>query len=90
MSVHLSGATTQAQRDSVQGKPCVDCGATTPKQYADHKDPLVVEYWRTGTIDKVKMKDVNSVQPHCPTCSGKQGAELKKFSQQMKNEYGLE
>lgn len=41
-----SGATTKAQRESVQGKPCVDCGATIQKQYADHKDPLVKEYYQ--------------------------------------------
>src|SRR5262249_45039102 len=36
-----SGATTPQQRASVQGQPCVDCGAVTPKQVADHKTPLV-------------------------------------------------
>ena len=84
-----SGATTKAQRDSVQGKPCVDCGATTPKQYADHKDPLVKEYYRTGTIDKTRMRDVDSVQPQCPTCSNKQGAEMSRFSRQQKKDLGL-
>ncbi|WP_305812839.1 RHS repeat-associated core domain-containing protein [Photobacterium leiognathi] len=84
-----SGATTKAQRESVQGKPCVDCGATTPKQYADHKDPLVKEYYRTGTIDKARMRDLDSVQPQCPTCSNKQGAEMSRFSRQKKKDLGL-
>jgi len=43
-----SGATTKAQRQSVQGKPCVDCGAKTSRQFADHKDPLVKEYSGRG------------------------------------------
>lgn len=46
-----SGATTKAQRQSVQGKPCVDCGKATSKQFADHKDPLVKEYYENGVID---------------------------------------
>ena len=85
-----SGATTKAQRQSVQGKPCVDCGAKTSKQFADHKDPLVKEYYQTGTIDKTRMRDVGSVQPQCPTCSSRQGAGLSRFSRQMKKERGLE
>jgi len=84
-----SGATTKAQRESVQGKPCVDCGAKTSKQYADHKDPLVKEYYRNGTIDKTRMRDVDSVQPQCPTCSNKQGAEMSRFSRQQKKDLGL-
>ena len=85
-----SGATTKAQRKSVQGKPCVDCGITTSKQVADHKYPLVKEYYRTGSIDKTRMRDVNSVQPQCPTCSARQGARMSRFSRQMKKEHGLE
>lgn len=84
-----SGATTKEQRESVQGKPCVDCGNTTSKQYADHKEPLVKEYYRSGTIDKTKMREVDSVQPHCPTCSNKQGAELSQFSKKQKKDLGL-
>jgi RHS repeat-associated protein len=84
-----SGATTNAQRESVQGKPCVDCGATTPTQYADHKDPLVEEYYRSGTIDKTRMRDTDSVQPQCPTCSNKQGAKLSRYSRQQKKDRGL-
>lgn len=84
-----SGATTKAQRESVQGKPCVDCGAKAPKQYADHKEPLVKEYYRAGTIDKTRMRDVDSVQPQCPTCSSRQGAELSRFSRQKKQDLGL-
>ncbi len=84
-----SGVTTKAQRESVQGKPCVDCGATTSRQVADHKVPLVKEYYRNGTIDKTRMRDIDSVQPQCPTCSARQGAEMSRFSRQQKKDQGL-
>jgi hypothetical protein len=42
--VRPSGATTAAQRASVQGLPCVDCGAITGTQVADHITPLVQEW----------------------------------------------
>jgi murein L,D-transpeptidase YcbB/YkuD len=84
-----SGATTKAQRQSVQGQPCVDCGQTTSRQFADHKKPLVKEYYETGTIDKEKMRSLDAVQPQCQSCSGKQGAELKSYSQDKKEELGL-
>jgi len=84
-----SGATTKAQRESVQGKPCVDCGATTSRQVADHKEPLVKEYYRTGVIDKTRMRNTDSVQPQCPTCSARQGAGMSRFSRQAKQENGL-
>jgi RHS repeat-associated protein len=85
-----SGATTSAQRASVQGKPCVDCGAVTPRQVADHKDPLVKEYYETGTIDTARMHSTEAVQPQCPTCSARQGAEMSRYSRQMKKDFGLD
>lgn len=85
-----SGATTTAQRASVQGKPCVDCGAVTPKQVADHKNPLVKEYYETGTIDTARMRSTGAVQPQCPTCSAKQGARMSHYSRQMKKDWGLD
>ncbi len=84
-----SGATTKAQRESVQGKPCVDCGKTTTRQFADHKDALVKEYYRTGKIDLQKMKSVEAVQPHCSVCSARQGAEMSRYSRQQKEVLGL-
>jgi RHS repeat-associated protein len=84
-----NNATTSAQRASVQNKPCVDCGVTTTKQVADHKTPLVKEYYSTGTIDTKQMKSLDAVQPQCPTCSSKQGAEMSKFSKEMKKEHEL-
>ncbi|XWJ68823.1 RHS repeat-associated core domain-containing protein [Sorangium cellulosum] len=75
-----SGATTPAQRASVQGKPCVDCGALTSRQVADHKTPLVKEHYETGTIDKTRMRSVDAVQPQCPTCSARQGADMSRYS----------
>ena len=84
------GSVTSAQRASVQNKPCVDCGNTASTMVADHKYPLVKEYYETGKIDIKKMKDVNSVQPQCPTCSAKQGAEMTKYSRKQKKANGLE
>lgn len=75
-----SNATTAAQRQSVQGKPCVTCGEVAPRQVADHIEPLVKEYYRTGTIDVNRMRSVESVQSQCPTCSARQGAYLSQFS----------
>lgn len=79
-----SGATTPEQRAAVQGKPCVDCGKTTTQQVADHKTPLVKEYYETGKVDKARMREVDAVQPQCPTCSAKQGADLSRYSRAKK------
>ncbi|MFZ1463251.1 MAG: hypothetical protein WAW20_02895 [Anaerolineae bacterium] len=79
-----SGSVTAEQRAAVQGKPCVSCGAIVPQTVADHKDPLVVEYYRTGAIDIQRMRDVNSVQPQCPTCSAGQGGLLSQVSRFMR------
>ena len=85
-----SGATTKAQREAVQGKPCIDCGKAAPKMHADHKKPLVEEYYETGTIDKTRMHQIDAVQPQCPQCSNAQGGRLSNYSKQMKKELGLE
>jgi RHS repeat-associated protein len=75
---------TAAQREAVQGKPCVDCGKVTAKQVADHKDPLVVQHYREGTVGTAAQSAVDAVQPHCPACSAKQGGFLSAFSRRMK------
>lgn len=85
-----SGSTTQAQRASVQGKPCVTCGESKPKMVADHKTPLVKEHYQTGTIDKKKMTSKDAVQPQCPTCSARQGAEMSKYSKEQKKLNGIQ
>ena len=85
-----NNATTSAQRASVQGKPCVSCGEAKPKMVADHKTPLVKEHYQTGTIDKTKMKSTDAVQPQCPTCSAKQGAEMSQYSKEQKKLNGLQ
>ncbi|MCF2500434.1 MULTISPECIES: RHS repeat domain-containing protein [Dyadobacter] len=85
-----SGSVTNAQRASVQGKPCVDCGTTGTKMVADHKRPLVKEHYETGTIDKKNMRSVDAVQPQCPTCSAKQGAEMSRYSREQKKKNGLD
>ena len=78
----------EAQKFYIQ-KQCVDCGAITNRQVADHKDPLVVEYYRTGTIDTAKQGAVSAVQPHCPSCSASQGGYLSNFGKRMKELFGF-
>ena len=79
-----SNATTPAQRASVQGKPCVKCGDTSPTQRAGHKKALVEEHYETGTIDKERMRSVDAVQPECPTCSNREGADMSRYSRAMR------
>jgi RHS repeat-associated protein len=84
-----NNATTIAQRVSVQNKPCVTCGIQGQKNYADHIQPLVKEYYQTGTIDRVRMRSIESVQPQCPSCSNIQGGNLSNYSREMIDYYGL-
>jgi len=84
-----NNATTKEQRTSVQDKPCVTCGKTEGKMYADHKEPLVKEHYEKGGIDKTKMRETDAVQPQCPTCSAKQGAEMSKYSKEQKKLKGF-
>jgi hypothetical protein len=84
-----TNATTKQQRLNVQGKPCHECGEITDPMYADHKTPLVVEYYETGKINQLKMKNVKSVRPHCPKCSAKQGGKLSNYAKRRKKELGL-
>jgi RHS repeat-associated protein len=85
-----SNATTAEQRASVQGKPCAKCGATDGKRIAGHKKALVEEHYETGTIDKKRMRDVNSVQPECETCSTREGAEKSRYSKKQKKAHGFD
>jgi RHS repeat-associated protein len=81
-----NNVTTAGQKASVQGLPCVDCGATTPRQRANHINPLVKEYYEKGSIDIAKARSSGAVNSHCPTCSAKQGAELSRYSANMSKE----
>jgi hypothetical protein len=80
---------TAEQSRSVQGSPCVDCGEITPKQIADHKDPLSVQHFRDGKIDIEAQRSLDAVQPHCPTCSAQQGGQLSAFVRKMREVLGL-
>jgi hypothetical protein len=79
-----NNATTKAQRASVQGETCVDCGGTSEPMVANHKTPLVEEHYKTGTIDIESMRSTEAVNAQCTTCSAKQGAEMSKYSKDMK------
>lgn len=81
--IRPQNATTRAQRESVQGKPCAKCGEEASKMAAGHKKDLVREYHETGTINQTRMRDVNAVQPECPTCSSRGGAKAAQYSREM-------
>ena len=78
-----SNATTPEQREAVQGKPCSTCGANGQKNVADHKVPLVVEHYTTGTINKQNMRSIGAVQPQCSHCSNQRGG-LPRVTSQSK------
>ncbi|WP_369683649.1 DUF637 domain-containing protein [Pseudomonas gingeri] len=80
---------TSAQRASVQGEPCVDCGAVTRNQVADHIDPLVVQYYRDGAVDSQAQRSLEAVQAHCPSCSSSQGGQLGAFGKAMRKYFGF-
>lgn len=80
-----NNATTAAQRASVQGKTCVDCGGTSTPMIANHITPLVEEHYTTGTIDLVNMRSVQAVNAQCATCSASQGGQMSAFSKLMKS-----
>jgi RHS repeat-associated protein len=79
-----NNATTAAQRKSVQGQPCVDCGGTSEPMVANHITPLVEEHYTTGTIDTQKMRSLEAVNSQCTPCSLKQGGETSAYSKRMK------
>lgn len=80
---------TSKQTASVQGKACVVCGKSVPNMIADHIDALGFEHYRTGQNDKSKQPCLTAVQPHCPTCSPRQGQKMSTFSKRMKKKLGL-
>ena len=56
----------------------------TLKNVADHKEPLVQEYHRAGTIDQQRMRGTGAVQFQCQNCSNQQGGFMASFSRAMK------
>lgn len=77
-------ATTREQRRSVQGAPCVTCGKSSGRMHADHKDPLIRQHQR-GPIDVHVARQPEAVQPQCPTCSARQGGQLRAERQRFLN-----
>ena len=84
-----AGATTPAQRASVQGQPCAVCGVTAERMFAGHKQALVVEYYTTGTIDMQRARSLDAVQAECPGCSGRGGSRLSIYSRYQRLLNGL-
>jgi len=84
-----NNSTTKEQRASVQGKPCIKCGTQVKKMVAGHKKAIVKEYYETGTIDKKRMQSKSAVQPECPTCSAREGAQMSRYSKNEKKKRGL-
>jgi hypothetical protein len=81
--------TTRAQRASVQCKPCVTCGVTDDVMVADHKVPLVVEWYQNFKINLTRAKSVDAVQPQCRSCSDRQGGRMRAFGQRAARAFGL-
>ncbi|KAB1859560.1 hypothetical protein F4W09_00015 [Acinetobacter tandoii] len=81
--------TTSDQKDLVAGQPCVVCGTTNNIQVPDHKDALVVEYYRTGNNDTVLQNSTSAVQAHCSKCSSIQGGKASSFSKEMRKKLGI-
>ena len=65
------------------------CGGDAERMYAGHKTALVKEYYETGTIDRAQMRSVDAIQPECPTCSSRGGAELSRYSREQKALHGF-
>lgn len=72
------------QKDAMQGQPCSTCGAVGQKNFADRKTPLVVEYCFTGSVDRKKMFEMDSVRPQCQKCSCSQGGKLRALYAKLK------
>jgi hypothetical protein len=67
----------------------VKCGDVPDRNVAGHKKALVEEYYETGTIDQQRMRSLDAVRPECPTCSAREGAEMQRYSREMKEKLGL-
>jgi hypothetical protein len=81
--------TTPAQRASVQGQPCVTCGESADVMVADHKVPLVVEWFNNFRINLTRARSVDAVQPQCPTCSAAQGGRLAAYARRAAIAFGI-
>ena len=68
------GEATKAQRKEIQDKGqkngCRTCGEFVRKYFADHVPAT--------TFDEMLGSPEYWLYPHCPSCSGKQGAEVKR------------
>ncbi|MDK9495229.1 ricin-type beta-trefoil lectin domain protein [Streptomyces katrae] len=84
------GTPTAEQRASVQGKPCVTCGASEDVMFADHKVPLVTEWFNRFKINMTRAKSVDAVQPQCGSCSGAQGGKFSHLARKWAKAWGFD
>ncbi|WP_455711368.1 polymorphic toxin-type HINT domain-containing protein [Streptomyces gardneri] len=84
------GTPTAEQRASVQGKPCVTCNAMDDVMVADHKVPLVVEWFNRFKINMTRARSVDAVQPQCRACSGAQGGRFSHLARKWARAWGFE
>ncbi len=56
---------------------------------ADHKVPLVVEWYQNFKINLTRAKSVDAVQPQCRSCSDRKGGRMRAFAQRAARAFGL-
>ncbi|BCJ52810.1 hypothetical protein Asp14428_42850 [Actinoplanes sp. NBRC 14428] len=56
---------------------------------ADHKVPLVVEWYQNFRINLTRARSVEAVQPQCKPCSDAQGGQMSAYGQRAARAFGL-
>ncbi|MFD9377838.1 polymorphic toxin-type HINT domain-containing protein [Streptomyces sp. NPDC059999] len=84
------GTPTAEQRASVQGKSCVTCGEKGDVMVADHKVPLVTEWFNRFRINMTRARSVDAVQPQCRSCSGAQGGKYSHLARKWARAWGFD
>jgi hypothetical protein len=79
--------TTRQQRQDARPGQCVDCGAVTGRNHADHKRPMIKEYFSGGgTINPSAARAPDATQSQCPTCSNRQGGVLSGVARRIRQQ----
>jgi hypothetical protein len=56
---------------------------------ADHKIPLVREWYNNFKINMTRAKSLDAVQPQCKACSDQQGGEMSAWAKYAEKAWGL-